>query len=274
MTYTHKWYHSPIDLPVQGVGNMQIRHRIIPKGEEIPIVGLRQAITRGIRPIVGTTEKPLVIHELVEGRGSDVSLWMTDLPEELNQIAEMLYNVDPSGRVLVGGLGLGILARTVAQRDGVTDVVVVERSTDVIKLCAPPNSDGADGLATFKAVQSDIYKYLRTTKEKFDYYLLDTWTGTSESTWWTEVLPLRRVIRKRWGISPEIHGWAEDIMWGQIYRSLTGKPPHWHYTYLPVPMSHDEAVAFLNMAGSSWWEKQYGKGIDRYVKETSRRRSA
>lgn len=266
--YQHQWYASPIDIPPRREGKMEIRHRVIPKGEEVLIVGSRQALLRGIRPARGITKQPLIIHELVEHRNGHVAMWMTDLPEELNQIGEMLYNVQPQGRVLVGGLGLGILTSMVAQREDVTDVTVVERSKDVIKLCWWPNS----AHATLRVAHSDIYKYLRTTKEEFDYYLLDTWQGTNEGTWWEEVMPLRRIIRQRWGHAPEIHCWAEDIMWGQIYRALRSEhsTPHWYYTYIPRPMSHDEALAFLNMVGTQWWEKKYGPLVDRYVNEMKR----
>lgn len=264
MTYDAQWYHSPIDLPERTSGSISIRHRIIPKGKEVTIVSMRQALLRGIRPVMGKTEVPLRIHELVEEKENYKALWMTDLPEELNQIGEMVESVDPQGKVLVGGLGLGILAATVAQRPGVDKVVVVERSEDVIKLTSNP------GLYT--TVNSDIRKFLETTRQKFDYYLLDTWTGTNEGTWWHEVMPLRRIIRQRWGFKPTIHGWAEDIMWGQIYRSLTHHTvPHWFYSYLPVPMSGDEANVFLNTVGLPSWEKKYGAAVDRYTNEMEKR---
>ena len=57
---------------------------------------------------------------------------MTDLPEELNQIEEMLYHVKPQGRVLVGGLGLGIVAKRLTEIIGVKQVVVVEKAKEII----------------------------------------------------------------------------------------------------------------------------------------------
>lgn len=268
--YQAEWYTSPINLEARRVGKMEVRHRIIPKGEEVIIVGARQALLRGIRPVCGTTKQPLRIHELVEHVGKTRSLWMTDLPEELNQIGEMLHNVGPQGNVLVGGLGLGILAAIVARREDVSEVVVVERARDVIKLCARPD--------LYQTKCSDILKYLRGARRTFDYYLLDTWQGTNEGTWWNQVMPLRRAIRQRHGLGPEIHCWAEDIMWGQISRSLQvqgtmGFTPTWHYTHLPCPMTQDETAAFLNMVGTPWWEREYGKAVDRYFQESKERAS-
>ncbi len=75
-------------------------------------------------------------------------------------------------------------------------------------------------------------------------------------------MPLRRLIRQRWGAKPVVHCWAEDIMQGQILRTLTGKPPHWHYTGLPMPMSTAQANAFLKDVGLPTWEQRYGHIID------------
>ncbi len=255
MKYKPQWYGSPIDLPEAVIGNFKLQHRIIGKGKEVQIVGMRQAIMRGQRPVHGLVEKPLRIHELVE---EDVGVWMTDLPEELNQIAEMLHHVRPHGNVLVGGLGLGIVAEMVKILPSVESVTVVERSPEVIKLCAKPG---------YTVEQASILDYLTLTKDRvplFDYYLLDTWQGTGESAWFEEVMPLRRIIRNRWGRKPVIHCWAEDIMLGQIQRSLTHTIPHWYYTHLPCPMSQDMARRFVRDVGLPAWERAFGQAIDRY----------
>lgn len=252
--YKPEWYASPIDLPERSVGRYSIKHRMLDVGSEVAIVGLRQAMLRGVKAARGRTEEVLRVHELREkGQG----VWMTDLPEELNQIGELLFNVRPTGRVCVGGLGLGILAATVAKWPGVTEVVVVEKSQEIIELCAAEE---------YTTVCADIAEFLKTSFA-FDYYLLDTWQATSEGTWWDEVMPLRRTIRQHWGRVPVIHCWAEDIMWGQILRTLTEKPPHWYMQYLPVPMGLTQARRFLERVGLPAWEKMYGTAVDRACHE-------
>ncbi|MGH9257019.1 MAG: hypothetical protein ACRD3C_20865 [Vicinamibacterales bacterium] len=258
MTYKAAWYPSPIELPQRRHGKLQLRHRTIAAGLDVNIVGQRQALLRGMRPVFGKTTVPLRIHELVE---DDHGIWMTDLPEELNQIAEMLHAVRPKGSVLVGGLGLGLVAAAVAARPGVRNVVVVERSADVIALCARTNIYGV--------VERDIGEYLVKTRECFDYYLLDTWQGTSEGTWWEEVLPLRRTIRRRFGLKPAIHCWAEDIMLGQIVRTLTTMPPHWYYGDLKMPMNTADADRFVRDVGLPAWERQYGAAVDGALRDDS-----
>lgn len=251
--YVPQWYTSPLKLKERECGKARISHRIIPKGENVSIVGTRQAILRGMRPVSGTVQEPLRVHELSH---ADHGLWMTDLPEELNQIGELMYTVRPCGRVLVGGLGLGILAHAVSQC--ADEVVVIERDSDVISLCSRRG---------YTVIEADIGEYLRTSTERFDFYLLDTWQGTNEGTWWSKVLPLRRAIRQKWGRKPVVHCWAEDIMQGQIFRSLVTKPPHWYYTGLPMPMSQPDARRFLSNVGLPAWERAYGPAVDKALSE-------
>jgi hypothetical protein len=245
--YEPQFFRSPISIPASKSGKVEVTHRALT--DSAIIVGMRQAILRGMNPVKARLSSPLTIHELREGG----SIWMTDLPEELNQIGEMLHDVQPHGRVLVGGLGLGIVAKMVSENQDVDEVIVVERNADVIKLC--------EDASAYEVVHSDIYKYMKKHKEPFDFYLLDTWAGTSENTWWTEVLPLRRTIRQRFGPKPVIHCWAEDIMIGQVKQVLCGPHRVWKYEGFPL-MSEVEVEIFLSSIGLPSWEKKYGKIID------------
>ena len=263
-TYVDRWYESPINLSEKTVGKFSIKHRF--ETNKMPIVGARQAILRGLG-IVSTAvpTKPHCIHELYEeGHG----LWMTDMPEELNQIHEMIHDVNPWGRVLIGGLGLGIVARLLVGRPGLDldKLTVVELSRDVIELALPSRDKSLETACLRSAtVCSDIRDHLANGKQ-YDYYLLDTWGGTGEATWWENVLPLRRLIRQRWGSKPKIHCWAEDIMWGQVEQSLLRpNARHWSHKNLPAVMSTAEVKAFQQDAGLPAWEKKYGKAIDDVV---------
>ena len=258
---TAEWYASPLALPESKSGTMQIRHVTLPVGQMVPVVGMRQALLRGDIPVFAKLRSPLRIHELRDEDG----IWMTDRPEELNQIAEMLATVKPHGHVLVGGLGLGIVAHIVSRLPAVQSTTVIERSADVVRLCAEQAVIGKGGYYVWT---DDIRDYLARTDARYDFYLLDTWRGTNEGTWWTEVLPLRRVIRRRWGrYRPVVHCWAEDIMLGQITRSLMTAQPHWWMTYLPVPMTAAAARRFVQNVGTPAWERRYGDAVDRYAAE-------
>lgn len=233
---------SPISLPERKVGKFEIKHTQIE--DEAIVIGLRQALMRGVRPVKAILPEPILIHELVE---TDRGVWMTDLPEELFQIAEAIADFQPKGKVLVGGLGLGILAKTLTQQPGVEQVTVVEINKDVINLCATKD---------YEVINADIFKFLSSTDRAFDYYMLDTWTGTGEGDWWTNVLPLKRTIQAKWG-RQKIWCWAEDIMTGQVKSQLMYSAKHWHYKDLPAAMSNTEINFFLSSMGTKKWEKKY-----------------
>lgn len=256
-SFEPKLYASPVSLPERKVGKLRIVHSYLEAGKVTPIVSMREAICTGKAPVSAKITKRTRVHELrEEGHG----LWMTDLPCELNQMAEAVYEALPHGSVCIGGLGLGILAgmvRDMKKQLGVREIVVVERSRGVIELCAGKG---------YIISRGDIYQYLRASKQH-DTYLLDTWQGQGELCYWNEVLPARRIIRNRFGAGPRIWCWKEDEMWGQVYRSLRASHRHWYYTGLPPSMSHDEAIFFLEQVGTQEWEQRYGAAVNAAVKD-------
>ncbi len=245
--YTPTWFTSPIKLREGRDGDIAVKHRTMKKGEYVTITSVRQAITRGVQPTRGKLDAPLIVHELVSEKNG---VWMTDLPEELNQIGEAIANFEPEGDIMVGGLGLGILAATLSAQADAARVVVVEINKSVIRLCQPRRS-------YYEVVNADI-KYAIEREGLFDCYMLDTWQGTNESTWWSTVLPLRRAIRRTHGDTPRVWCWAEDIMQGQIMRACMRSHRHWHYAKLPSVMTVEEAAFFVEGAGTVRWEKEYG----------------
>lgn len=242
------FFPSPLSIPPRRAGRLEIARDMVTGST--PIIGARQAVLRGVRPVTLRLRAPLTVHMLRErGRGT----WMTDLPEELHQIAEMIAAVKPAGRVLVGGLGLGILVHFLARRPEVEEVVVVERSAQVIKLVEPHLPRGP---AKIKVLRGDIYNYAHVATAPHDFFLLDTWQETNETTWWKEVLPLKRAIRRYWRHAV-IHCWAEDIMAGQVARALARPGRYWHHANLPSPMTAAEIAYFIGHAGALNWEMRY-----------------
>jgi hypothetical protein len=257
--YEPRWYASPIDLDERTCGEICVAHRTVCAGELLPVVGMRQAALRGLRPVNARLPYDLRVHEL---RSGEHGVWMTDLPEELNQVEEAVFNVEPCGDVLIGGLGLGILASAVVAQDDVKSVEVVEINPDVIELC-----DVGWGYAITCA---DIARYLHDC-DHYDTYMLDTWQGTSEDTWWSMVMPLRRTIRRRFGERPKVWCWAEDIIMPQVVSSLTVGKNLWYYEDLPR-MSVREARAFVCNVGLPAWERRYGGIVDTAVAAMEERR--
>ena len=214
---------SPINLPESSCGKVSIKIRDYPVGSKLPVITFRTALLTGQRPAsLLVTKKPLRVHALVsEDRGT----WMTDNPQELVQM--YAFAKVARGKVLLGGLGLGLLARFMAQRKAVRSVDIFEIDPDVIKLCSIGLPDKC------RVERSDVYKFLEAFSFdwEWDVAVFDTWQMTSEVVWHSVILPLRRLIYQRFGFQ-KVFCWAEDEMLGQVRRSLT------HYAVWPYA-DHD-----------------------------------
>jgi hypothetical protein len=254
---------SPISLPERRVGKFRIVHR---QGQEFDVVSVREALLTGREPSRVKFDKPITVHELREGKDG---LWIADVPIEVRQHREALAKMKPSGRVLVGGLGLGIAAAILAEDPAVTSVDVVELSREVAELCNPHHPK-------VNVIVADIHDFLEA-QPKGEYAwncaFIDTWRGTSEDTWWSEVLPLRRIIGRRFGpwIGQTVYYWAEDIMLGQVGFNLTKNTRvHWYYREcLHLPMTVTGARWFIQQAGTPIWERRYGScyPVNEFTKE-------
>jgi len=60
-------------------------------------------------------------------------VWMSDSPFETYGMAQLAARTKP-GKVLVGGLGLGILSNLLANRENIDQVIVVEKSPEIVRL--------------------------------------------------------------------------------------------------------------------------------------------
>jgi len=243
---------SPVDLPERRVGIHAIKHRVFVPGVPVAVVDQREAFLTRRKVEYVTYDVPVRVHQLVQLHPWGERVWMTDEPRELRQIDEMLAKVRPSGRVLVGGPGLGILAAKVRDLPGVAAVTVVELSPDVIQLCRPGG---------VSIIGGDLHDFLLRTDVEFDHYLLDVWQGTNESTWWSEVMPLRRRIARRWGRKP-VWCWAESIMLGRVIRAIPSMGGRgWFYKALEPDMAPAEALAFVRDVGLPAWERRWGRRV-------------
>jgi len=136
-------------------------------------------------------------------------VWMTDSPREYYAMWELVARTKPR-RVLVGGLGLGILANLLSKRSDIDEVVVVEKSKCVIDLVKPYLHPKV------KMIHGDFFKTaseLSNKGEEYDTVILDIYTGKEdvedvkidvESV--EDTFPESRVLA--WKFQPELE---EDI---------------------------------------------------------------
>lgn len=91
---------------------------------------------------------------------------MDNGPHELRDM-QMLASMAIPSRVLVGGLGLGILPIMLAERDDITHVVVVEKDQSVIDLFENTSQK-------IKVVHGNFFDHLRNLKP-YDSVVADIW---------------------------------------------------------------------------------------------------
>ena len=191
-----------IDYSLKKSGEYSIEMDVIPKGEPMTVVSMRNSLLMGYKPQKICLDTFRIIHKLKKGK----DLLMSDSPQEMFLQYTCVENAH--GKVLVGGLGLGMYANMIAEKEEVTEVVVVEISEDVIKLSKPNNPK-------IRVVHMDISEFIKSTKEKFDYAYVDIYYGTGAYEYLNIVLPLKKLIVKKFP-KLKVEFWAEKEMKSQI----------------------------------------------------------
>lgn len=191
-------------------GRFSIEEEVKRVGASIPIVSFRQALFEGskLQPISIKCQEDVVIHKLVD---KDNGVWMSTLPQELGQMLSVLKSA--KGKVLVGGLGLGVITHLLQQLPKVKVVSTVEIESDLIELIF-------QYIDTNKSIflNMDLHSFLKDVPSKaYDFAFFDIWQGTGEWTWQTQVVPLRRLARNK---IKRVMCWQENEMQGQVLRGM------------------------------------------------------
>lgn len=92
---------------------------------------------------------------------------MSNTPAEVNDHLPFIRKA--TGKVLIAGLGLGMVLTELLKKTTITKIVVVEKSKDVIKLVSPHYKD-----ERLQIVNEDIFDFKLT--EHFDFAWFDIWT--------------------------------------------------------------------------------------------------
>jgi hypothetical protein len=125
---------------------------------------------------------------------------MSNTPMEVNQ-ARSAYR-QAKGRILVNGLGLGMILEGMLSKPDVTSVRVVEIDADVIELVG--SHFRSDPRVEF--VHADAYEYRPSKGERFDYVWHDIWDDISPDN-----LPLMtKLTRKYARRSDRQAAWARE----------------------------------------------------------------
>ena len=118
-------------------------------------------------------------------RGSVV---MSDTEMEKRTNAEFVRNAH--GKVLIGGLGIGLILLAVQDKADVKKITVIEKNREVIDLVSNqlPLNDKVE------IINADVFEYVPA--EKYDTIYMDIWNYINQDVYWEQMKPLMSRYRK------------------------------------------------------------------------------
>ena len=124
---------------------------------------------------------------------------MSDTPAEMRDHYAPVVNAKAS--CLINGLGIGMVLRAILKKPEVSDVIVVEISSEVIDMVAPHY---ADARVTF--VHADALAYKPAKGKRFGMVWHDIWDAVC-----TDNLPEMATLHRRYGSKADWQGsWSKD----------------------------------------------------------------
>jgi hypothetical protein len=250
-----KKYLDQVSIPAGKRGKHVVEHFTHPAGAVMHTGNIRTAI------IGGQPNEPVVYdhattwHRLKYDGGE----WMTDLPIEQQQHRSCLAPI--RGHVLVGGLGLGLAANWLAQRDSVESVTVVEISKDVVSLV---EKHLRDPRGIVRVVRANLLTYLKAEagNQCFDWAFYDIWQSDGEATFFKTVCPLRKLSVPFLDDS-RVVCWNEDVMRGQLAFGLHGRYAASLGGWKGSPTLADYAHPKSNRSIWAMWSRDFFRAVER-----------
>lgn len=272
---------TPLRLKERVVGKHSIKVSTIKAGEPVQIVSIRNAIYAGLRPLRAKFDVDLRVHQLV---ANGDCVWTSDHPQEL--YTQGIEFKELYGRVLVGGLGIGMAATLIANRPGVEKVICVEIEKEIIELM---KGQLPKTRAKIEVVKADLFEYLTDERNHFDSAYFDIWAPTGESAWMNYVVPLKRLVYRHHG-PKTVRCWLEREMANQIlqnderalgmekmigekeYKRWKGgwKPRAVYYAVADIQPKEKRAKLkklYLEGVGTRAWEDQFGATWDSWKQD-------
>ena len=145
------------------------------------------------------------------------NVWMSVSPNEIETIQPHIDEC--TGKVLTLGCGIGYFAYMASLKDDVTEITIVERSDDVIKLFTEkilPQFSNKDKIHIIKA---DATEYLSTLEDGvYDYCFADLWDGSHDSATYLKT----KVIGNKF-TEMKMSYWIESSIVLNVVRRVTAK---------------------------------------------------
>ena len=167
-----KWRTPATDYPEKQINSARIVHGFYNRGL------FYNYGVRGYKFFETTRRIPVTSLEIKNDNG-EWKTWMVDDVPHWWSMQD--YARNSIGRVLVAGLGLGLVVHELLNNVDIDSVTVVEKNKDVIDLISPllPKVKGVK----FQIINADFYDFIHESKEDFDRIIVDLWTsGSIEET--------------------------------------------------------------------------------------------
>lgn len=226
------WLRFRVDLPTATMGRWSIEKQVI--SSYAPALPPRAAIIAHGRPMPpvwpGTytvlTERAIKFvnytTEYVDAPDDDGSrrvarekrvVWMTDAPNEIWEQIRAIRRL--RGRVLIGGLGLGVMVKAALEREDVTHVDVVELNREIIELVAPHYRD-----PRLVIHHANLMEWCPSSSARWDVAWFDIWPTIGGAN-----LPQMVELHNRYRLRADwVGSWADTWCVRSAARQLDGVP--------------------------------------------------
>lgn len=174
----------------------------------------------------------------------DDTVWMSVSPMERESL--VLQVKEAEGRVLVGGLGLGLVLFGLMKKKSVEEVVVVEKEAAVVQLMQPQIDEWSNSLGPFggpkvSIINADLFDYCNARPRRtYDYALIDIWPTIGDSAIEGDLARLRdlrvAITYSAWGIELAYVSWL-------VKQKPKPDPEH------PLPWEYFERAMGMNLVG-------------------------
>jgi len=126
---------------------------------------------------------------------------MSNTPDEIRDFMGFVNKA--KGRVLVNGLGIGVLLKALLEKPEVEEIIVIEKSQDVINLVASSYSYDS----RVKIIHADAFEYCPPKGIRYNAVWHDIWNTIS-----AENLPEMKKLHRKYGRLADFQmSWCRDI---------------------------------------------------------------
>ena len=165
-------WKTPVSvIPGQSIGNFHIKKKPIKAGTHLSMDVAGYDFCLFTKDTIMT-----ILREGILENNDTESVWMSDSPMEYYMAWELVARAS-GPRVLIGGLGLGLLAHLLLLRKDITNITIIEKQVEVIQMVKPylPLKVEVIGGDFLYAIQT-----LSDSNKEFETVIADIWKSDSD----------------------------------------------------------------------------------------------